>query len=239
VLALLKESLSLLFVFLLLFVAFQEFGLFLFELVLFNLGDHFETILNLLLILLLQVDHSVNVDWLLRIVTVLSVNNDFFYDFFTFLDRLMSEGSQMLDRDKLVQCTIIHEQDFFISESKVILANLLVAEAGLDLSTANNILTLQVMEVLKQVVKICCVSLSFFGLVILLDTSVLYSFMLMFGRLKALLAPVEDIAVLDTVRLPFFDIDSLAEINETLFALATLHERLGDELVTILRRALS
>jgi len=95
------------------------------------------------------------------------------------------------------------------------------------------------MEVLKQVVKICCVSLSFFGLVILLDTSVLYSFMLMFGRLKALLAPVEDIAVLDTVRLPFFDIDSLAEINETLFALATLHERLGDELVTILRRALS
>ena len=72
VLALLKDPVSLLLM-LLVLAGLEQLGFLLFECVLLQLLDHVKSIVDLLLVLLLEIDDSVNIDWLVFVIPVLFV----------------------------------------------------------------------------------------------------------------------------------------------------------------------
>ena len=72
VLALFKNPVSLLLM-LLVLASLEQLGFLLFERVLLQLLDHVKSIVDLLLVLLLEIDDSVNIDWLVFVISVLFV----------------------------------------------------------------------------------------------------------------------------------------------------------------------
>ena len=136
---------------------------FLLNVILLQLFDHIKTLLNLFFELFLKVYDSVDIYWLVLIITPLLV-----HDLGLFLIigawRKMTEWSVVFDRHDLVECPIVHKQDFFIVEAEVILSYRLVSEACLYCTTTDHILTVQVMIVFKEIVKIALCLLALFRL---------------------------------------------------------------------------
>ena len=58
---------------LLVLASLEQLGFLLFECVLLQLLDHVKSIVDLLLVLLLEIDDSVNIDWLVFVIPVLFV----------------------------------------------------------------------------------------------------------------------------------------------------------------------
>ena len=113
-LAFLAENALFLVLLLLLFVLAEILLLLLFELVLLELCDHFEAVLHLLFVLLLQVDDSVDVDGLFLEVPVLPIEGRLGFGLLVSILRLVAERAQMLDRDQLVEGLVVHQEDLLI-----------------------------------------------------------------------------------------------------------------------------
>ena len=122
---------------------FQQLVFVLLEGVLLQFLDHIETISDLLLVLLLEVDHSVNVHRLLLVLSMLFVLCWILHLLLTVSAiGLVAERTQVLDRDELIECLVVHEEDFFICQSESVSRDFLVAKPCLDRPTTNHILTL-------------------------------------------------------------------------------------------------
>ena len=109
----------------------------------------------------------------------------------------MTEWSIVFDRHELIKCLIVHEQDFFIVKAEVVLSYRLVSEACLYCTTTDHILTVQVMIVFEEIVKIALCLLALFRL---LTISMfkrmalqLVPLLLIISSLVARLAPVKSL----------------------------------------------
>lgn len=211
-LALLEDLLFCLLVLpLLLLVFLQVLCLLLLEADLLELANHLKSILDLVLELFLQVNHSVDIDRLIMEVSSLLVMNLRLIRVLL-KSALVTEGPVVLDRHQLVQCFVVHQQDFLVSEAEVIFGHFLVAESCLDGPT-NDVFAVKSMVVLKQVVQVPCRLLTLDllgGLVLLLDTVLeLDALVLVLSRLIALFTPVDSITLSDAITAGFTSEDSL------------------------------
>ena len=206
------------------------------DFVLIQLRDHIKPILDLLLELFLEVDDSVDIDRFVLKLAVLFVEVKIATSVGTICGR-MPKGSVVLDGDELVQGSVIHQKDLLIGETEVSLGHSLIAEACLDDSASDHILTVQVVVVFEQVVQVAL------GLVVFLSSIAvvtfgrltltgfdLVAFVWVLSRLEALFAPVDSVALLRVPRARLTCEHSFTELNEASSALGALHVGLSDEL---------
>lgn len=86
-----------------------------------KLLDHVEAVDNLLLVLFLQSNDPVHIDSLFVILTMSLVFDRSFLRLVGISSfRRMAERPVVLNGNKLIQCIIIHQEDFLLSQAKII-----------------------------------------------------------------------------------------------------------------------
>ena len=141
----------------------------------------------------------------------------------------------------MIKSIVVHEQYFFLSQSKVFFGHFLIAKSCLDCASADHIFAIQVVIVLEKVVKVSLslMTLDLLSLLLVMTWFKLCTFMLMFSLFMTLFTPKHGIAGSDIIRARLADKNTLAKLQKTLFAGTTLHVSLGDQLVAILRGTLA
>jgi len=107
-----------------------------------RLLEHFALLLELSLQLLFEVLHAMQVNFSCDLLVLAFDCQRGLLHILCALHVLV--GSVLFERDKLVQLLIVQEENLILCKTKVFCSNFSVLETGLDLSTSDEVLEIQI-----------------------------------------------------------------------------------------------